>query len=75
MEAGMQVIFNINSYPKCRKCDNGDLLPLQDMMRKENQEFFPYLKGWMCTSCDFIVVFKGGEVIHQKPQSTERKSF
>jgi len=51
------------SYPKCQKCEKGELVPLSDF--SNNQVAIQY-KAWACTNanCRFFVVLRGGDVFY-----------
>jgi len=51
------------SYPKCQKCDKGELVPLSDF--SNNQVAIKY-KAWACTNstCRFFIVLRGGDVYY-----------
>lgn len=71
---GMVVNLNLDGdkLPKCMKCEEGDLLPVQDIM-KGTDDYTPYLKGWICSNpkCNHNVLFKGGNFVTQKVVSAD----
>jgi len=50
-------------YPKCQKCNKGDLLPLSDF---SNNSVSIRYKAWACTNqeCRFFVALRGGNVYY-----------
>lgn len=66
--SGMMVHYSINQLPACRKCNEGELLPIQDVFRTESG-IVPYYKGWICSNCGYNIVFKAGDIIHLKIKS------
>lgn len=55
--------MGIETYPKCTKCDKGQLVPLSDF--SDNSVSIHY-KAWACVNpdCRYFVVLRGGKVFH-----------
>lgn len=51
------------NFPKCQKCEKGELVPLSDF--SNNQVAIKY-KAWACTNpnCRFFIVLRGGDVYY-----------
>ena len=55
-----------SSFPKCRKCDEGDLVPLSDF---GNQGAPIRWKAWVCTNpdCGYNLKIRNGDVYINEP--------
>ena len=55
-----------NSFPKCQKCGQGDLVPLSDF---GNQGAPIHYKAWVCTNpdCGYNLKVRNGEVYLNEP--------
>ena len=53
-------------FPACRKCGEGDLVPLSDFGSQGAAVMF---KAWVCTnpSCSFNLKIRNGEVYMNEP--------
>lgn len=58
------------SYPDCKSCGNGDLVPLSDF---GGQGSAVHYKAWICTnpSCGFNLKIRNGDVYLNEPILTE----
>ena len=56
----------VNGFPKCQKCDLGDLVPLSDF---GSQGAAIYFKAWACTNpgCGFNIKIRNGDVYMNEP--------
>ncbi len=56
----------VTSFPKCQKCQNGDLVPLSDYGGHGAAVFF---KAWVCTnpSCGFNIKIRNGDLYVEEP--------
>ncbi len=54
------------SFPKCRKCDKGDLVPLSDFGSQGSPIHY---KAWVCTNpdCGFNLKIRNGDVYINEP--------
>ena len=54
------------NFPKCKKCDVGDLVPLSDF---GNQGAPIEYKAWVCTNpnCTFNLKIRNGEIFINEP--------
>ena len=54
------------NFPKCRKCDSGELVPLSDF---GSQGSAIHYKAWVCTnpSCGFNLKIRNGDVYLNEP--------
>ncbi len=55
-----------NSFPKCQKCNSGDLVPLSDF---GSQGATIQYKAWVCTNpdCGFNLKIRNGDVYINEP--------
>jgi len=55
-----------NTFPKCQKCKNGDLVPLSDF---GSQGAAIQYKAWVCTNpeCGFNLKIRNGDVYIYEP--------
>ncbi len=62
----------MKTYPKCLKCNEGDLLPLSDYGRDGATIQF---KAWVCSKpdCGYNIRIDNGEVSLGRPLSTSNK--
>ena len=53
-------------WPKCRKCNAGDLIPLSDF---GSQGAAIHYKAWVCTNpdCGFNIKIRNGDVYVNEP--------
>ncbi len=53
-------------FPRCRKCGEGDLVPLSDF---GNQGAAIHYKAWVCTNpgCGFNLKIRNGDVYVNEP--------
>lgn len=60
--------FVENSFPRCRKCSEGDLVPLSDF---GSQGASIEYKAWVCTnpSCLYNIKIRNGDIIINEPIS------
>jgi hypothetical protein len=56
----------IFAYPECRKCHDGDLVPLSDF---GSQGAAIHFKAWVCTNptCGFNIKIRNGDVYLNEP--------
>ncbi|HUF54162.1 MAG TPA: hypothetical protein VMR52_10370 [Dehalococcoidia bacterium] len=56
-------------FPKCQKCDLGDLVPLSDF---GSQGAAIYYKAWACTNpdCGFNIKIRNGDLYIDEPISS-----
>src|SRR3990172_4496547 len=56
----------VTSFPKCQKCELGDLVPLSDF---GSQGAAIYFKAWACTnpSCGFNIKIRNGDLYIDEP--------
>jgi hypothetical protein len=56
----------LDAFPRCRKCDEGDLVPLSDF---GSQGAAIHYKAWACTnpSCRFNIKIRNGELYLDEP--------
>ena len=56
----------VTNFPKCQKCELGDLVPLSDF---GSQGAAIYFKAWACTnpSCGFNIKIRNGDVYVNEP--------
>ena len=54
------------NFPKCQKCETGDLVPLSDF---GNQGATIQFKAWVCTNptCGFNLKIRNGDVYINEP--------
>ena len=55
-----------NNFPKCQKCQSGDLVPLSDF---GSQGAAIQYKAWVCTNpdCGFNLKIRNGDVYLNEP--------
>lgn len=55
-----------NGFPKCRKCNAGDLVPLSDF---GSQGADIHYKAWVCTNpdCGYNLKIRNGDVYINEP--------
>jgi hypothetical protein len=60
--------FVENAFPRCRKCSEGDLVPLSDF---GSQGASIEYKAWVCTnpSCLYNIKIRNGDIIINEPIS------
>jgi hypothetical protein len=60
--------FVENAFPRCRKCGEGDLVPLSDF---GSQGASIEYKAWVCTnpSCLYNIKIRNGDIIINEPIS------
>lgn len=58
-------VDNLN-LPRCRRCNNGDLVPLSDF---GSQGAAIHYKAWVCTnpSCGFNLKIRNGDIYVNEP--------
>lgn len=56
----------MEAFPPCRRCGNGDLVPLSDF---GSQGAPIHYKAWVCTNpeCDYNLKIRNGDVILDEP--------
>ncbi len=56
----------VTSFPKCQKCQTGDLVPLSDY---GGHGAAVYFKAWVCTnpSCGFNIKIRNGDLFIEEP--------
>ncbi len=56
----------VRNFPKCQKCDVGDLVPLSDF---GSQGAAIYFKAWACTNpdCRFNLKIRNGDLYIDEP--------
>ena len=61
------VVFN--TFPKCQKCKEGDLVPLSDF---GSQGAAIHYKAWACTNpeCGFNIKIRNGDLYIDEPISS-----
>lgn len=61
-------MLGVSGFPKCQKCDVGDLVPLSDF---GSQGAAIYYKAWACTnpSCGFNIKIRNGDLYIDEPIS------
>lgn len=59
-------IMDISSFPKCQKCNRGDLVPLSDF---GSQGAAIHFKAWACTNpeCGFNIKIRNGDLYVDEP--------
>jgi len=59
----------VTSFPKCQKCDLGDLVPLSDFGSQGAAILF---KAWACTNpdCGFNIKIRNGDLYIDEPISS-----
>jgi len=57
---------SVESLPKCKKCNEGDLVPLSDF---GSQGAPIHYKAWVCTNpdCGFNIKIRNGDVYLNEP--------
>jgi len=62
---GGKVVMVVN-FPKCQKCETGDLVPLSDF---GSQGAAIYFKAWACTNptCGFNLKIRNGDLYIDEP--------
>jgi hypothetical protein len=60
-DAGEEIVVQNIELPKCRKCGNGDLLPMSDYGRDGAPITY---KAWVCSNpeCGFNIRIDNGEI-------------
>src|SRR6185312_8288527 len=60
--------FVENAFPRCRKCSEGDMVPLSDF---GSQGASIEYKAWVCTnpSCLYNIKIRNGDIIINEPIS------
>jgi hypothetical protein len=68
LHGGGKVVV-VNSFPKCQKCELGDLVPLSDF---GSQGAAIYFKAWACTNptCGFNIKIRNGDLYIDEPISS-----
>lgn len=64
---GWEVVsVEVSSFPKCQKCQTGDLVPLSDF---GNQGAPIHYKAWVCTNpeCGYNLKIRNGDVYINEP--------
>src|SRR5581483_2418114 len=58
--------MDISSFPKCQKCNQGDLVPLSDF---GSQGAAIHFKAWACTNpeCGFNIKIRNGDLYIDEP--------
>ena len=66
MAAIEEDLVDSNSFPDCRKCGEGDLLPLSDF---GSQGAPIHYKAWVCSNpeCGFNIKIRNGDVYLNEP--------
>jgi len=56
----------VNTWPNCLKCSEGNLLPLSDF---GSQGAAIHYKAWVCSNpdCDFNIKIRNGDVYRDEP--------
>ena len=59
------------AYPRCRECDDGELVPLSDFGAQGASVLY---KAWVCINprCGFNVKIRNGEVMINEPVGDAR---
>src|SRR2546425_13125327 len=67
-KAGGRTVVVVN-FPKCQKCEIGDLVPLSDF---GSQGAAIYFKAWACTNptCGFNIKIRNGDLYIDEPISS-----
>ena len=65
-QGGRGKVVMVMNFPKCQKCDVGDLVPLSDF---GSQGASIYFKAWACTnpSCGFNLKIRNGDLYIDEP--------
>ncbi|HXG36743.1 MAG TPA: hypothetical protein VNL15_07225 [Dehalococcoidia bacterium] len=60
----------MTSFPKCQKCQTGDLVPLSDFSSQGASILF---KAWVCTNpiCGFNLKIRNGDLYMEGPVTPE----
>jgi len=60
----------MTGFPKCQKCQTGDLIPFSDFSSQGASILF---KAWVCTnpSCGFNLKIRNGDLYMEGPINTE----
>jgi hypothetical protein len=63
------LVVLVTSFPKCQKCELGDLVPLSDF---GSQGAAIYFKAWACTNptCGFNIKIRNGDLYIDEPISS-----
>ena len=66
---GRDNVVGLSGFPKCQKCDVGDLVPLSDF---GSQGAAIYYKAWACTNpgCGFNIKIRNGDLYIDEPISS-----
>ena len=64
--AGRTKGWRMYQFPKCRVCDNGDLVPFSDF---GSQGAPIHFKAWVCTNpdCGYNIKIRNGDVYLDEP--------
>ena len=56
----------VTSFPKCQKCESGDLVPLSDFGSQGAPIVF---KAWVCTNptCGYNIKIRNGDLYIEEP--------
>ena len=56
----------VAAWPKCRKCSEGELVPLSDYGTEGSSVTY---KAWVCTNpiCGFNIKIRNGDVVMNEP--------
>ena len=59
-------VWGMYQFPKCRKCDDGDLVPFSDF---GSQGAPIHFKAWVCTNpdCGYNIKIRNGELFIDEP--------
>jgi hypothetical protein len=67
-QRGGKTVVGETSFPRCQKCDTGDLVPLSDF---GSQGAAIHYKAWACTNpdCGFNIKIRNGDLYVDEPIS------
>ena len=68
-QGGRDPVVVVTNFPKCQKCEMGDLVPLSDF---GSQGAAIYFKAWACTNptCGFNIKIRNGDLYIDEPISS-----
>ncbi|MFA5049085.1 MAG: hypothetical protein WC516_08730 [Patescibacteria group bacterium] len=57
--------INLTELPKCPKCKEGVLLPIQSTTNPRSIVSTIYTIGWVCTNCEENILYVNGKLVRQ----------
>jgi hypothetical protein len=66
IQKGGAIVEDYSSFPRCQKCNTGDLVPLSDF---GSQGAAIHYKAWVCTNpdCGFNLKIRNGDLYIDEP--------